>query len=98
MDPMMEVFEKAKNNPKMRRKLKLKAAYSVVLFIAFLGVIFITIGTIITAKHGMFLGMTHLDFLKLRANYGLIMMTLIIIHLAMNWKIFAREFKFLGGK
>ncbi|NJE06475.1 hypothetical protein E3E36_10045 [Thermococcus sp. M36] len=97
MDPMAKVFEEAKKNPKMRKKLKTKAAFSMLLFIAFLGVIFITMGTFISAKQGSFLGMTQLDFLKLRARYGLLMMILIIIHLFMNRSIMKKELELLRG-
>ncbi|KUH33581.1 hypothetical protein APY94_05140 [Thermococcus celericrescens] len=97
MDPMAEVFEKAKKNPQMRKKLRIKAIFSMTLFIAFLGVIFITIGTFISAKQGTFLGMNQLDFLKLRARYGLVMMVLIIIHLIMNRSIMKKELELLTG-
>lgn len=95
MDPMSKVFEEAKKNPKMRKKLKIKAAFTLLLSVMFLGVIFITVGTILASKHGSFVGMTQLDFLKLRARYGLIMTALILIHLGMNWNILKREIKFL---
>ncbi|NJD99358.1 hypothetical protein E3E26_06115 [Thermococcus sp. LS1] len=97
MDPMAKAFEEAKKNPKMRKKLKIKAAFSLLLFVMFLGVVFITIGTIIASKTGSFLGMTQLDFLKLRAQYGIIMMFLIIIHLAMNRSIMKKELELLFG-
>ncbi len=97
MDPMAKMFEEAKKNPKMRKKLRIKATFSLVLFIAFLGVIFITVGTVISAKQGSFLGMNQLDFLKLRAKYGLLMMVLIIIHLLMNRSIMKKELELLFG-
>ncbi|NJE42255.1 hypothetical protein [Thermococcus sp. GR6] len=97
MDPMAKAFEEAKKNPKIRKRLKIKAAFSLLLFVMFLGVIFITIGTIIASKTGSFLGMTQLDFLKLRARYGIIMMFLIIIHLAMNRSIMKKELELLFG-
>lgn len=95
MDPMSKVFEEAKKNPKTRKKLRIKAAFSLVLFIAFLGVLFITVGTFISAKQGRFLGMNQLDFLRLRARYGLFMMVLIIIHLLMNRSMMKKELEFL---
>ncbi len=91
MDPMSKVFEEAKKNPKMKKRLRMKAAFSLVLVTAFLGVVFITIGTFVSMKTGSFLGMTHLDFLELRARYELFMMVLIITHLAMNWSMFRKE-------
>lgn len=97
MDLMAKAFEEAKNNPKIRKKLKIKAAFSLLLFAMFLGVIFITVGTIIASKAGSFLGMTQLDFLKLRSQYGIIMMFLIIIHLAMNRSIMKKELELLFG-
>ncbi len=97
MDPIAKIFEEAKKNPKMRKKLKIKAAFSLVLFIAFLGVILITIGTFVSARNGSFLGMDHLDFLKLRAKYGLLMMALILTHLAMNWNMMKKELELLFG-
>ncbi|AEO13903.1 hypothetical protein [Thermococcus sp. AM4] len=92
---MAKVFEEAKKNPKMKKKLKIKATFSLILLVAFLGVIFITIGTFISAKHGSFMGMTQMDFLKLRSKYGLIMMALIIIHLIMNRGIMKKELELL---
>ncbi|NJE03290.1 hypothetical protein [Thermococcus sp. MV11] len=97
MDPMAKAFEEAKRNPKLRKKLKIKAAFSLILFVGFLGVIFITIGTLISSKNGSFLGMTQLDFLKLRARYGIVMMFLIIIHLLMNRSIMKKELEMLFG-
>lgn len=97
MDPMSKVFEEAKKNPKMKKKLRMKAAFSLVLFVAFLGVIFITVGTFVSARQGSFLGMTQLDFLRLRARYGLFMMVLILIHLAMNWNLMKKELELLFG-
>lgn len=97
MDPMAKVFEEAKKNPKMRKKLRIKAAFSLVLFIAFLGVLFITVGTFISAKQGSFLDMNQLDFLRLRARYGLFMMLLILLHLAMNWNMLKKELGLLFG-
>lgn len=97
MDPMAKVFEEAKRNPKMRKKLRIKAAFSLVLFIAFLGVLFITVGTFISAKQGSFLDMNQLDFLRLRARYGLFMMLLILLHLAMNWNMLKKELGLLFG-
>ena len=79
----------------MKKKLKMKAAFSLVLLVAFLGVIFITIGMFISAKQGTFMGMTHMDFLKLKARYGLLMMVLILTHLAMNWGMLKRELSLL---
>ncbi|ASA77364.1 hypothetical protein [Thermococcus sp. 5-4] len=97
MDPMAKAFEEAKKNPKMRKRLKVKAAFSMLLFVMFLGVIFITVGTVIASKNGSFLGMTQLDFLKLRARYGIIMMFLIIFHLLMNRSIMRKELEMLLG-
>ncbi len=96
MDPMMKAFEEAKNNSKMRKKLRIKSVFTILLFVAFIGVIILTIGTIISAKQGAFLGITHIQFLKLKANYGILMLLLILIHLGMNWKIFKKEISFLG--
>ncbi|WP_456394595.1 hypothetical protein [Thermococcus sp.] len=95
MDPMSKMFEEAKRNPKMRKKLKMKAAFTLLLSVMFLGVIFITVGTILASKHGSFIGMTQLDFLRLRSRYGLIMTALILIHLGMNWNILKKEIEFL---
>lgn len=97
MDPMSRIFEEAKKNPRMKKKLRVKAVFSLVLFIAFLGVIFITAGTFVSARQGSFLGMTQLDFLRLRARYGLFMMVLILIHLAMNWNLMKKELELLFG-
>jgi len=97
MDPRVKLFDEAMKNPEMRRKMQIKALFSVLLFVMFLGVIFITAGTLISNKHGTFLGMTHLDYLKLRAKYGMVMMVLIIIHLGMNWDLLKKEMKFLLG-
>ncbi len=97
MDPMSRIFEEAKKNPRMKKKLRVKAAFSLLLFVAFLGVIFITVGTFISARQGSFLGMTQLDFLRLRARYGLFMMVLILIHLAMNWNLMKKELELLFG-
>lgn len=97
VDPMAKIFEEAKKNPKLQKKLRIKAIFSLVLFIAFLGVIFITIGTFVSAKQGTFLGMTQMGFLKLRARYGLIMMGLIITHLIMNRGIMKKELELLMG-
>ncbi|ASJ04453.1 hypothetical protein [Thermococcus barossii] len=97
MDPMAKAFEEAKKNPEMRKKLKVKAAFSMLLFVMFLGVVFITVGTAIASKNGSFLGMTQLDFLKLRARYGIVMMLLIIIHLLMNRSIMKKELEMLFG-
>jgi len=97
MDPVSKVFEEAKKNPKMKKKLRMKAVFSLVLFVAFLGVIFITVGTFLSAKQGSFLGMNQLDFLRLRARYGLLMMVLILIHLAMNWNLMKKELGLLFG-
>ena len=41
--------------------------------------------------------MNQLDFLKLRARYGLLMMALIIIHLLMNKSIMKKELELLFG-
>ncbi|NJE55291.1 hypothetical protein [Thermococcus sp. 21S9] len=97
MNPMEKAFEEAMKNPKLRKKLRVKAFLSLLLLVGFLGVVFITIGTIIASKNGTFLGMTHLDFLKLRARYGLFMMTLITIHIIMNRSIMRRELRLLFG-
>ncbi len=97
MDPMAKIFEEAKKNPKLKKKLKIKAIFSLVLLTAFLGVIFITIGTFLSTKQGTFLGMTQMDFLRLRARYGLIMMALIIIHLIMNRSVMKKELELLMG-
>ncbi len=75
----------------------MKAVFSLVLFVAFLGVIFITVGTFLSAKQGSFLGMNQLDFLRLRARYGLLMMALILIHLAMNGNLMKKELGLLFG-
>ncbi|WP_461865561.1 hypothetical protein [Thermococcus sp.] len=79
----------------MREKLKVKAAYSMFLFIMFLGVIFITIGTIMATKTGSFLGLSKLQFMELRSKYGIIMMFLILIHLTMNRSIMKKELEIL---
>jgi len=97
MNPMVEAFEKAVKDPKLRKKLKIKAFLSLLLLAGFIGVILITIGTVIASKHGTFLGMTHIDFLKLRAKYGFLMMSLIILHLIMNRSIMKRELQLLFG-
>jgi len=97
MDPRVKLFEEAMKNPKMKRKMKLKAMFSMLLFVMFLGVIFITLGTLISNRQGTFLGMTHLDYLRLRAKYGMVMMVLIIIHLGTNWSMLKKEVKFLLG-
>ncbi|NJE10023.1 hypothetical protein [Thermococcus sp. MAR1] len=97
MDPISKAIEEAKNNPKLRKKLRIKAALTTVLMIAFLGVIFITVGTFISARQGTFLGMNQLDFLRLRARYGLLMMFLIILHIATNWRIYRKELELLSG-
>ncbi len=97
MDPMAKIFEEAKRNPEMKKKLKVKAVFSMLLLVAFLGVVFITIGTFLSGRHGTFLGMTRLDFLKLRAHYGLFMMMLIFIHLFMNKGIISKEVDLLRG-
>ncbi len=97
MDPMSKVFEEAKKNPKMKKKLRVKAIFSLVLLVAFMGVVFITLGTLISSKQGHFLGMTQLDFLKLRARYGIFMMVLITAHLLMNRSIMKKEFELLFG-
>ncbi|WP_099210533.1 hypothetical protein [Thermococcus henrietii] len=97
MNPMEKAFEEAMKNPKLRKKLRVKAFLSLLLLVGFLGVVFITIGTIVASKNGTFLGMTHLDFLKLRARYGLFMMVLITIHIIMNRGIMRRELQLLFG-
>ena len=56
MDTIAKIFEEAKKNPKMRKKLKIKAAFSFVLFIAFLGVILITTRNFCIGKTGEFPG------------------------------------------
>ncbi|WP_231845555.1 hypothetical protein [Pyrococcus abyssi] len=79
----------------MKKLSLIKAAFSLILLIAFCGVIFITIGTIISTRQGSFLGLTQLDFLKLRARYGFIMLVLILIHLFMNRSIMKKELQLL---
>ncbi|WP_297463623.1 hypothetical protein [Thermococcus sp.] len=54
-------------------------------------------GTFLSAKQGSFLGMNQLDFLRLRARYGLLMMALILIHLAMNGNLMKKELGLLFG-
>jgi hypothetical protein len=93
MDPITKAFMEAKNNPKMKKKIQMKTTLTTVLIIAFIGVIFLTVGTIISAKTGHFLGMNHIQMLKLKATYGIFMLILILIHLAMNWKIYTAELK-----
>ena len=95
MDPMEKIFDEMAKNPKMKKKLKIKAAFSLLLLVLFFGVIFITVGTILATKNGSFLGLTKLQFMELRSKYGIMMMVLIIIHLLMNWKIFTKELKIL---
>ncbi|ASJ16828.1 hypothetical protein A3L04_06935 [Thermococcus chitonophagus] len=95
MNLMKKAFEEAMGNPKMRRKLKVKAVLSLILVVGFLGVVFITVGTIIATKTGSFMGMTRLDFLQLRARYGLFMMVLIFLHILMNREILKLEAKLL---
>ncbi|WP_297093229.1 hypothetical protein [Thermococcus sp.] len=97
MDVMAKAFEEAKKNPALRKRLRIKAAFSLVLLVGFLGVVFITVGTIISGKNGSFLGMTQLDYLKLRARYGIVMMILITIHLVMNRSIMKKELEMLFG-
>ncbi|GAB6135551.1 hypothetical protein [Thermococcus prieurii] len=97
MNPMEKAFEEAMKNPKLRKKLRVKAFLSLLLLVGFLGVVFITIGTMAASKNGTFLGMTHLDFLKLRARYGLFMMVLITVHIIMNRSIMRRELQLLFG-
>ncbi|WP_457752408.1 hypothetical protein [Thermococcus sp.] len=97
MNPMEIAFEEALKDPKLRKKLKIKAFLSLLLLAGFIGVVLITIGTVIASKHGAFLGMSHIDFLKLRAKYGLLMMGLITIHLIMNRNIMKRELQILFG-
>jgi len=94
MNPMEKAFEEAMRNPMLRKKLRVKAFLSL---LGFLGVVFITIGTMMASKNGTFLGMTHLDFLKLRARYGLFMMALITIHIIMNRRIMRKELGLLFG-
>ncbi|CAI1493895.1 conserved protein of unknown function [Thermococcus nautili] len=97
MNPIEKAFEEAMKNPKLRKKLRVKAFLSLLLLVGFLGVVFITIGTMMASKNGTFLGMTHLDFLKLRARYGLFMMALITIHIIMNRGIMRKELGLLFG-
>ena len=97
MNPMAEAFEKAVRDPRLRKKLKIKAFLSLLLLAGFIGVVFITVGTVMATRHGTFLGMTRLDFLKLRARYGLLMMVLITIHVILNRGIMKRELKLLFG-
>ena len=97
MNPMEKAFEEAMRNPMLRKKLRVKAFLSLLLLVGFLGVVFITIGTMMASKNGTFLGMTHLDFLKLRARYGLLMMALITIHIIMNRRIMRKELGLLFG-
>jgi len=97
MDVMARAFEEAKKNPALRKRLRIKAAFSLILLLGFLGVVFITVGTIISSKNGSFLGMTQLEYLKLRARYGIIMMLLITIHLLMNRGLMKKELEMLFG-
>ncbi|WP_258084928.1 hypothetical protein [Thermococcus thermotolerans] len=97
MDVMAKAFEEARKNPKLRKRLRIKAAFSLILLVGFLGVIFITIGTVIASKNGSFLGMAQLDYLKLRARYGIVMMLLIIIHLLLNRQVMKKELEILFG-
>jgi hypothetical protein len=97
MNPVEKAFEDAIKNPKLRKKLRAKAFLSLLLLIGFLGVVFITLGTIVASRNGTFLGMTRLDFLQLRARYGLFMMTLITAHIIMNRGIMRKELGLLFG-
>jgi len=74
-----------------------KAFLSLLLLVGFLGGVLITIGMMMASKNGTFLGMTHLDFLKLCARYGLFMMSLITAHIIMNRGIMRKELRLLLG-
>ncbi|WP_324735791.1 hypothetical protein VFC49_00940 [Thermococcus sp. SY098] len=97
MDPMEKMLDDAAKNPKMRRKLKVKALLSLVLFIVFLLALFTAIGMLWATKNGAFLGMTKAQIFALRTKVALIMNVLIIAHIIVNRKVFVKELKILFG-
>ncbi|ADT83536.1 hypothetical protein [Thermococcus barophilus] len=97
MDPIEKMLDEAAKNPKMRRKLKVKALLSLVLFFVFLLALFTAIGMLWATKNGAFLGMTKAQIFALRTKVALIMNILIIAHIIVNRKVFVKELKILFG-
>ncbi|WP_456421354.1 hypothetical protein [Thermococcus sp.] len=80
---------------KAKTKVKMKAVLSSVLIAMYIGAILLTIGEILAVKHGSFLGMKGIEFLKIKSKYGIIMLSLIAIHLGLNLDMFKNEVKVL---
>ncbi|WP_297439053.1 hypothetical protein [Thermococcus sp.] len=78
-----------------KTKVKTKAVLSSILIAVYIGAVFLTIGEVMAVKQGSFLGMRGLELLKLKSKYGLIMLSLIAIHLGLNWDMFKNEVKVL---
>ncbi|AHF80350.1 hypothetical protein [Thermococcus paralvinellae] len=97
MDPMEKMFDEAAKNPKMRKKIKVKAMLSLILFVVFLLALFTAIGMLWATKNGTFLGMTKAQIFAIRTKVALIMNILIIAHIIVNRKVFIKELKVLFG-
>ncbi len=76
--------------------VKVRAILSTVLLAVFIGVLFVTVGVLYTTKTGHpFLGMIKPQLFRVRNVLGPLMNALIIVHLAINWRMYTRELKVL---
>ncbi len=78
-----------------KTKTKCRAILSTILIGMFVIAATLTVGVLLAAKHGLFMGFTKYQLLELKEKVGIVFLTLMFLHLLLNWDIFKKEWKIL---